>query len=322
MKGRARDIASWIWAIALTGLLVTILFVLPEPTSFQRSIAHLFIGLTGGVFSYFLSGRLEIKGRIQEVAVTGGGGIGVFVLLYCFFDPFVVKTRISDVAPGVVIPDKSLLRAQKALKDSGRYNGPINGVPTTETRVAIKRVQAESGLPTNGYLDKPTLTHIGDAHRQESAVPAAPVTNYEVRPANVEPRTHESTVPPDLSASRAPAQVVSTTPDHEDVASPLVENLPTVSTYSYPTNGRVAFMISAGDAWLTLNQFSRQANLQLLFDMKVVLRRHTAAVHGEMDPIVALCRMLVDTGLVFNAVNSRTFVITAGRPTQEQGQCQ
>jgi iron complex outermembrane receptor protein len=70
------------------------------------------------------------------------------------------------------------------------------------------------------------------------------------------------------------------------------------------------FHIEAGDATLTLNEFSRQSSLQLLFDYNIVRGRKTRAVSGEYEASAALRQMLVDTGLVFDFVNERTLAVT------------
>jgi iron complex outermembrane recepter protein len=71
------------------------------------------------------------------------------------------------------------------------------------------------------------------------------------------------------------------------------------------------FHIDAGDAARTLNEFSRQSNLQLLFDYSVVTGRRTHAVSGDLPAVVALQKMLEDTGLGFDYVNDRTLSIAA-----------
>jgi len=70
------------------------------------------------------------------------------------------------------------------------------------------------------------------------------------------------------------------------------------------------FHIEAGDAARTLNEFSRQSSLQLLFDYSVVRGRTTRAVSGDYAPAAALQKMLEDTGLVFDFVNDRTLSIS------------
>src|SRR5690349_13525907 len=51
------------------------------------------------------------------------------------------------------------------------------------------------------------------------------------------------------------------------------------------------FHIDAGDATFTLNEFSRQSTLQLLFDYNIVRGRKTRAVSGEFEASVALRQM-------------------------------
>lgn len=70
------------------------------------------------------------------------------------------------------------------------------------------------------------------------------------------------------------------------------------------------FHIEAGDATRTLNEFSRQSSLQLLFDYNIVRGRKTRAVSGEYEASAALRQMLVDTGLTFDFVNERTLAVT------------
>jgi iron complex outermembrane receptor protein len=70
------------------------------------------------------------------------------------------------------------------------------------------------------------------------------------------------------------------------------------------------FHIEAGEASHTLNEFSRQSGLQLLFDYNIVRGRKTRAVSGEWAAPAALKQMLADTGLVFDFVNDRTLAVT------------
>ena len=76
------------------------------------------------------------------------------------------------------------------------------------------------------------------------------------------------------------------------------------------------FHIRSGDVTLTLNEFSRQANLQLLFDFGIVRGRTTRAVDGYFEPRDALRRMLLSTGLELYFVNERTLAVT---PVQATG---
>ena len=71
-----------------------------------------------------------------------------------------------------------------------------------------------------------------------------------------------------------------------------------------------SFDIKAEDATVSLNEFSRQANLQVLFDYRKLQGRQTLAVMGSLPPEQALTSMLKNTGLVFTYVNDRTIAIT------------
>jgi outer membrane receptor protein involved in Fe transport len=84
-----------------------------------------------------------------------------------------------------------------------------------------------------------------------------------------------------------------------------------LSTTAWASAKLQTFHIDAGDATVTLNEFSRQSSLQLLFDYNVVNGRTTQAISGEYDAPTALTRMLTDTGLMFDFVNDRTLALTA-----------
>lgn len=59
-----------------------------------------------------------------------------------------------------------------------------------------------------------------------------------------------------------------------------------------------------------LNEFSRQSDLQVLFDFNIVRGMNTHAVSGDFDASTALTAMLKDTNLVFDFVNDRTLTVT------------
>lgn len=70
------------------------------------------------------------------------------------------------------------------------------------------------------------------------------------------------------------------------------------------------FDIDAGQATLTLNEFSRQSDLQVLFDFNALKERRTRQVRGNLTPQEALAQMLGDTDLTFDFVNERTLAVT------------
>ena len=110
-----------------------------------------------------------------------------------------------------------------------------------------------------------------------------------------------------------------------DIAHPLTSLSPTIAALLLSTlagllcvasgpalgaSSPLEFHIGAGEATVTLNEFSRQANLQLLFDFRIVQGRRTQAVDGNFEPQDALRHMLADTGLDFAFVNTRTLAVT------------
>ncbi|HET9391226.1 MAG TPA: TonB-dependent receptor [Steroidobacteraceae bacterium] len=69
------------------------------------------------------------------------------------------------------------------------------------------------------------------------------------------------------------------------------------------------FELPAGDAAAMLNEFSRQSELQVLFDFNLLRGLKTRAVHGDLDASDALRAMLAGTNLVFDFVNARTLAV-------------
>src|SRR5580700_1206401 len=55
------------------------------------------------------------------------------------------------------------------------------------------------------------------------------------------------------------------------------------------------FELEAGDASVMLNEFSRQSDLQVLFDFNILRGMKTRAVSGDFDPSAALKSMLKGT---------------------------
>ncbi len=115
----------------------------------------------------------------------------------------------------------------------------------------------------------------------------------------------------------------------DEVRLPRVQSLPVLAAFilwtllALPRTAAgaplVEFHIAPGEATLTLNEFSRQANLQLLFDFLIVRGRLTRAVEGSFEPRDALRRMLANTGLTFDFVNERTLAVTPLRTASAAG---
>lgn len=78
------------------------------------------------------------------------------------------------------------------------------------------------------------------------------------------------------------------------------------------------FDLQAGDASVTLTEFSRQSDLQVLFDFSLVKGIQSRAVTGDLDATTALKIMLTGTNLEFGFVNDRTLAVTPKKPSMLQ----
>jgi iron complex outermembrane receptor protein len=74
------------------------------------------------------------------------------------------------------------------------------------------------------------------------------------------------------------------------------------------------FEVEAGDASLMLNEFSRQSDLQVLFDYNILRGMRTRAAIGDLDPTAALKSMLKGTTLTYVFVNDHTLAVTPRKP--------
>lgn len=63
-------------------------------------------------------------------------------------------------------------------------------------------------------------------------------------------------------------------------------------------SAKKTFNVPAGNAEATLREFSKQAGVQIVFDVDKVSGVRTAVVQGDYEPREALSRMFVRTGLV------------------------
>jgi hypothetical protein len=73
------------------------------------------------------------------------------------------------------------------------------------------------------------------------------------------------------------------------------------------------FHIAAADVPTALNEFSRQANKQVLFDYVALRERHTRGVEGTLPPSESLKALLKDTRLIADNVNELTVSIMPDR---------
>src|SRR3954452_2592371 len=75
------------------------------------------------------------------------------------------------------------------------------------------------------------------------------------------------------------------------------------------------FELEAGDAPIMLNEFSRQSDMQVLFDFNILKGMKTRAVTGDFETSDALTAMLKGTNLGFDFVNERTLAVTPKKPS-------
>lgn len=80
--------ASWIFGSILLLFLILIVFLLPNPTSFQKDTIRFLMALTGALFSIFFVGGVLLKGSLGGLAVSATGGFVLFILLQFMYDPF------------------------------------------------------------------------------------------------------------------------------------------------------------------------------------------------------------------------------------------
>lgn len=82
-----------------------------------------------------------------------------------------------------------------------------------------------------------------------------------------------------------------------------------------PTGPRKHFDLEAGDASLMLNEFSRQSDLQVLFDFNLLRGLKTHGVTGDLWSSDALARMLKGIHFKFDYVNDHTVALTPEPPS-------
>lgn len=144
--------ASWIFGGLLLAVLVVVLFAIPEPTPFQRDITRYIMALLAAFFAYFFVGGVVLQGKLAGQIVGAGGGFALFILVAFVATPFNIKTSITDVVPGLLRVDKTVVEAQKTLAQNGFYTGPITGKADSQTREAVRKFQASKNMEVNGFV--------------------------------------------------------------------------------------------------------------------------------------------------------------------------
>jgi hypothetical protein len=76
--------------------------------------------------------------------------------------------------------------------------------------------------------------------------------------------------------------------------------------------GAKLFSIPPGRAAITLNEWSRQARVQVLFDFASIERFRTRGIYSAFTPLDALGAMLRDTPLTYDMVNENTVSVVEG----------
>ena len=105
-----------------------------------------------------------------------GKTAGLLVMLVCGVSPSFQSARAHDYSQG------SIRGAQEQLKDSGYYNGPIDGVDGPMTRAAIRKYQADKDLTVNGRLDEETRNRLGVGNATGEASRSATETSVTPAP--------------------------------------------------------------------------------------------------------------------------------------------
>ena len=82
----------------------------------------------------------------------------------------------------------------------------------------------------------------------------------------------------------------------------------------------IQFSIPAGNLRDSLDVFSEQSGLQIICDRKVTAGKRAASVNGEMPPAHALDRLLLQSGVAWEFVNSKTVFIHSAREARALGQ--
>ena len=89
----------------------------------------------------------------------------------------------------------------------------------------------------------------------------------------------------------------------------LIAVLAAARTFAQTAVQDPQFSIPAGNLTDALDVFSEQSGLQIIYDQKVMAGKHAAPVSGAMAPARALDRLLLQSGAVWEFVNSKTVFI-------------
>jgi putative peptidoglycan binding protein/glycosyl hydrolase family 46 len=161
-------IASALTGGAILAFLAAAVFVMPEPSDFQRGVMRFFIAISAALLATFFLGGVVLQGNLAGSRVGAGGGFALFILIQFVFDPLKIQAVTADAAPKIVPPREEVRKAQETLAQLGMYNGAADGIPGTATRLAIRRFQTDLGLQATGYVDPSTEQAFTKAAAQTS----------------------------------------------------------------------------------------------------------------------------------------------------------
>jgi hypothetical protein len=185
-------VVSVIAGSAIMLFLAVIVFLMPEPTAFQRGVLRFFIAVGAAMLATFFLGGVVLQGNLAGSKVGAGGGFALFILIQFVFDPLQIQTVAADAAPQIVPPREEVKQAQEALSQSAAYAGAIDGIPGAATRSAIKKFQAERGFPATGYVDPVTLQAFKAAEKLTSGFEGQDVVATDEQRTAVETLIHEN----------------------------------------------------------------------------------------------------------------------------------
>ncbi len=94
------------------------------------------------------TGQQKIEDDVTEVAKLKAGSAGAGIS---------VSGDVYRTPSGFTLPSRDI---QKALKNAGYYNGPIDGKVGSATRAAIKQFQEDQGLSADGVCGRRTWSKL------------------------------------------------------------------------------------------------------------------------------------------------------------------
>jgi len=85
---RGSSPASWVFGLILLCVFITMLFLMPHPTDFQRNVARFLAAISGGFLAFFFVGGVILSGGLGGVTIGAAGGFAIFVAMQFLVHPF------------------------------------------------------------------------------------------------------------------------------------------------------------------------------------------------------------------------------------------